>query len=222
MRSSLKIIALAATLITGTCLQASAAVFTDGLFDSPAGQSTLPGFTTVAGGSFYGAWQATGGGVDFIGSYWNGPSATGGYSVDLNGNAKGGITQTFDLGPGTYVLGFWLSGNPDGIPAEKSVTVTLAPTTPASSYSYTYQATLNGNHSLNYEFHSFVFTTTGGPETLSFVSNNEGAYGGVVGGVTISAAVPEPSTWAMMILGFAGVGFMAYRRRKPSIALTAA
>ena len=30
---------------------------------------------------------------------------------------------------------------------------------------------------------------------------------------TFSAAVPEPSTWAMMILGFAGVGFMAYRRR---------
>jgi hypothetical protein len=28
------------------------------------------------------------------------------------------------------------------------------------------------------------------------------------------AAVPEPSTWAMMILGFAGVGFFAYRRRR--------
>jgi hypothetical protein len=26
-------------------------------------------------------------------------------------------------------------------------------------------------------------------------------------------AVPEPSTWAMMILGFFGVGFMAYRRK---------
>jgi hypothetical protein len=25
--------------------------------------------------------------------------------------------------------------------------------------------------------------------------------------------VPEPSTWAMMILGFAGIGFMAYRRK---------
>jgi len=36
-------------------------------------------------------------------------------------------------------------------------------------------------------------------------------------------AVPEPSTWAMMILGFAGVGFMAYRRsRKNTMALTAA
>jgi hypothetical protein len=33
-------------------------------------------------------------------------------------------------------------------------------------------------------------------------------------------AVPEPSTWAMMILGFAGVGFMAYRR-KSKTALTA-
>jgi PEP-CTERM motif len=37
------------------------------------------------------------------------------------------------------------------------------------------------------------------------------------------AAIPEPSTWAMMILGFAGVGFMAYRRRKDStLVLTAA
>ena len=34
---------------------------------------------------------------------------------------------------------------------------------------------------------------------------------------TISA-VPEPSTWAMMILGFAGVGFLAYRRRNQAAA----
>jgi hypothetical protein len=27
------------------------------------------------------------------------------------------------------------------------------------------------------------------------------------------AAVPEPSTWAMMVLGFLGLGFMAYRRK---------
>jgi hypothetical protein len=34
----------------------------------------------------------------------------------------------------------------------------------------------------------------------------------------ITTAVPEPSTWAMMILGFAGVGFMAYRRKsKPAL-----
>jgi hypothetical protein len=35
---------------------------------------------------------------------------------------------------------------------------------------------------------------------------------------TTVAAVPEPATWAMMILGFAGVGFMAYRRSsKPAL-----
>jgi hypothetical protein len=33
--------------------------------------------------------------------------------------------------------------------------------------------------------------------------------------------VPEPSTWAMMILGFAGIGFMAYRRKSKPLMMTA-
>jgi hypothetical protein len=37
----------------------------------------------------------------------------------------------------------------------------------------------------------------------------------------LAPAVPEPSTWAMMILGFGGIGFMAYRR-KSSAGLQAA
>jgi hypothetical protein len=41
---------------------------------------------------------------------------------------------------------------------------------------------------------------------------------GDIGILTVSAAavaaVPEPSTWAMLLLGFAGVGFMAYRRKQ--------
>jgi hypothetical protein len=32
-------------------------------------------------------------------------------------------------------------------------------------------------------------------------------------GATLTPAVPEVSTWGMMILGFAGIGFMAYRRK---------
>jgi hypothetical protein len=36
----------------------------------------------------------------------------------------------------------------------------------------------------------------------------------------VTSAVPEPTTWAMMLLGFAGVGFMAYRRKsKPAFRL---
>ena len=38
-----------------------------------------------------------------------------------------------------------------------------------------------------------------------------------LGTATVSA-VPEPSTWAMLLLGFAGLGFMAYRRKaKPAL-----
>jgi hypothetical protein len=43
----------------------------------------------------------------------------------------------------------------------------------------------------------------------------------VAGEFTIAAAVPEPSTWAMMVLGFCGLGFMTYRR-KSKLALGAA
>ena len=36
--------------------------------------------------------------------------------------------------------------------------------------------------------------------------------------VTVAESVPEPATWAMMIIGFAGVGFIAYRRKlKPAL-----
>jgi hypothetical protein len=35
--------------------------------------------------------------------------------------------------------------------------------------------------------------------------------------LTLADAVPEPSTWAMMILGFVGIGAMTYRRRKSAM-----
>jgi len=41
-----------------------------------------------------------------------------------------------------------------------------------------------------------------------------------VNGLDLTEGVPEPSTWAMMILGFCGIGFLAYRRKsKPAFRL---
>jgi hypothetical protein len=37
--------------------------------------------------------------------------------------------------------------------------------------------------------------------------------------ITTAAATPEPSTWGMLILGFAGIGFMAHRRKHNGQAL---
>lgn len=58
---------------------------------------------------------------------------------------------------------------------------------------------------------SFVITSTG--------NDHNWLMDDLVLGV---AAVPEPSTWAMMILGFAGVGFMTYRRSRRDQALALA
>jgi len=40
--------------------------------------------------------------------------------------------------------------------------------------------------------------------------------------IGLTSAVPEPSTWAMMILGFAGIGFMAYRQKRRPLSLSQA
>jgi hypothetical protein len=72
---------------------------------------------------------------------------------------------------------------------------------------------------------SIIGTTSGEGNEISvgkfnyyYVGSN--TEGGNVLLSEVEAAVPEPSTWAMMILGFMGVGFMAYRRRgQPSFRL---
>jgi hypothetical protein len=49
----------------------------------------------------------------------------------------------------------------------------------------------------------------------SITSENHYLFGTVT--PAISSAVPEPSTWAMMLFGFAGVGVIAYRRKSKAI-----
>jgi hypothetical protein len=34
---------------------------------------------------------------------------------------------------------------------------------------------------------------------------------------SVSGAVPEPATWAMMLIGFAGLGFVAHRRKRTAV-----
>jgi hypothetical protein len=48
--------------------------------------------------------------------------------------------------------------------------------------------------------------------TVYWVENGAGAESFQI----LGSAVPEPATWAMMILGFCGLGFIAYRRNSGS------
>jgi len=56
-----------------------------------------------------------------------------------------------------------------------------------------------------------------GPGNYTLVLNGKNNGTGSLGGtVTIQEPLPEPATWAMMILGFCVVGFALRRKRKPA------
>ena len=51
------------------------------------------------------------------------------------------------------------------------------------------------------------------------IEGTRGTTGSFGGNVAFSAAaVPEPVTWGMMLLGFGVVGFAMRRRRQPALA----
>jgi PEP-CTERM motif len=77
---------------------------------------------------------------------------------------------------------------------------------------------------------SFAATDDGSLNTYSALSTNGNTTGTGGNGIDIlvyaqaappNLNAPEPSTWAMMILGFAGMGFVAYRKAKRAPALAA-
>jgi PEP-CTERM motif len=62
---------------------------------------------------------------------------------------------------------------------------------------------------------TFVGSNPGAPEAGAIYATGGTTQGQATGTPVplLTTDVPEPSTWAMMILGFCGVGFMAYRRK---------
>jgi hypothetical protein len=59
--------------------------------------------------------------------------------------------------------------------------------------------------------YSFVENATSNSTLLAFGLEQDSGYSGL-DDIKVSAAVPEPATWALMLLGFAGLGFAGYRR----------
>jgi len=55
----------------------------------------------------------------------------------------------------------------------------------------------------------------------ALTTTNENLVLNAFGTYALTSPVPEPSTWAMMLLGSAGVGFMAYRRKSKPAMMTA-
>jgi hypothetical protein len=80
------------------------------------------------------------------------------------------------------------------------------------STSYTFDTTGATRTDMGWTPFTYNFVADGGTTTLSFTSSIGGAYGAALDAVSVSDAVPEPATWALMILGFGAIGG-AMRRR---------
>lgn len=215
--------ALATVLMLAAASSASASnLLTNGGFDDPTGFSppsnntmslgvgatTMTGWTVVNGSL---AWIQT---PDPFNLNPTSPS----FFLDLtdyrDASPYGGVTQLLSTTAGnTYVLSFDLGSSlqynvPDSITASAGAT------------SATFTSTNTSQNDI-WEHHTLQFTAGAGPTTLiSLVGNNAaGAYIGLDSvSVELQTAIPEPATWAMMILGFAGIGFVAYRRKNKAMA----
>jgi hypothetical protein len=101
-------------------------------------------------------------------------------------------------------------------------------TNPAGSGSANYAATLTGSVTgtntggvfINFDNNPISFNPPGGPVftlAVNDVSVSAGAAAQQVSG-QIQAAVPEPATWGMMLIGFGMIGAaMRRRRRQPGV-----
>jgi hypothetical protein len=164
-------------------------------------------------------WSAPGPGtVDLIGqtttsTAFNFYPGNGGY-VDLNGSngVPGSLQTLMTFASGSYTLSFDLGGNARG-DVDKTTTIMLG--------DFSQSITLGSNGAL--QPHTYTFTTTGGVLDFADLAGGNGNIGNILDNVTltsgVTSAVPEPSTWAMMILGFFGVGFLAYRRNNRPVLL---
>jgi hypothetical protein len=211
----------AAALVAAGPVAAATNLVVNGDFE--AAPAPNGGFIQYFGGNTFPGWTVTGNDVLVIDESYNEGglvfNAQGGSqnAIDLTGAGNtgptDGIVQTIATAAGTqYRLTFYV-GN--------------ASPTGGNAGSYTQPSTLNLSidggplasftnadntpFAINYKKFSFVFTAAGAT-MLNFSNGTVGDN--MLGLDTVSvAAIPEPATWGLMIVGFGMVGFASRRRR---------
>ncbi|HLL26528.1 MAG TPA: PEPxxWA-CTERM sorting domain-containing protein [Xanthobacteraceae bacterium] len=181
----------------------AAVLFSDGFNSTPQGLNQTA----------FNKWNVTAGSVDVIGTgFFDFYPGNGNY-VDLDGTSTslGTLTTKQSFAAGTYDVSFNLSAYTyqGQYPLEKTL-VSIGSwsqlITPSVDSSFTPGAPMQS--------FSFKVTTNGGPLVFQAINPINPGQGTNVGNILDNvqvAAVPEPATWIMMLLGFALVGLIAYR-----------
>jgi hypothetical protein len=159
-----------------------------------------------------GAWSGgAGGGLrdEEDGAFGGPPTADGSYTAFLQN--LGFISQTFSIAQaGAYLFGWTDAGRPQmpTLGGNQSYLVTLADLANATTYTLYSGSTTSGQPFTARS--SGSISLAAGTYTLSFngltSAGDETAFIDAVTLTNAAAAVPEPATWAMMILGFGLIG----------------
>lgn len=205
----------AASLLAAGAANASLIVnggFADGLIPASGGFQTVGVSSGVIPG-----WNVTAGNVDWIRGYWQSSDGDG-YSIDMNGDTQGTIAQTISTVAGkTYHLTFDMSGNPDAGSDTRNIRVDTGGASTLFSYVFTTGASpLNNSSNMNWAHKALTFTATGASTQIRFASGDFGrcCWGAALDNVAVSSAVPEPTSWALMMSGFFGAGAILRRTRR--------
>lgn len=131
------------------------------------------------------------------------------------------------------------SGNVNGVQINSLVTGSTNPPTPPNTgttldglYNFN-DVAFNSGTGLFFDNNGPVFTTidgnefniysTGSGSNLQYFVSSASPGGALYNpgdpSIVTIAAVPEPATWAMMIFGFFGIGFLGYRRKRSGEAI---
>jgi choice-of-anchor C domain-containing protein len=159
-------------------------------------------------------WEVTSGDVDVVGFFYY-PSSDRLYSIDLNGQQRGAIAQTFDTTPSVpMTVYFDLGANPrnPGPDIEYSrIEVS------AAGQSEEFEIYIGGDESSpHWTTMSFTFTPTASTTTIEFQSLSGGEAGPTLDHVNTTGEpgrpAPEPTTALLLAGGLLGLLAAARRR----------
>lgn len=198
--------AQAVTVVNGSFEQ-GVAIPPSGVVSLATGDTTsLPGWTVLANGVDY-----------FDNNYLD--ASDGNRAVKLTTTTAGGIVQRvggFAAGR-AYEIRFDLSSDPND-PQPRPFTsrmIVSASGGGARLYSYTVTGQ-NSPGDMRYETNRYRFRAGGEFANIQFRSLNNDEFGAVIDNVSI-AEVPEPASWALLVLGFGLIG-MVSRRKATTVA----
>jgi len=180
-------VAAAMVLIASVATTAMAADVDNGGFEDGSYTGNPATFQPfLAGATNITSWTIGGNGIDWIWGLWEPQAGT--KSVDLSRAAAGSVSQSVDTVPGrTYLVLFWLAGNPDGPPTVKTLDVSAGST----SKSYAFDTAGQSRADMGWVRKNLAFKATDTSTMLTFLSTINTFFGPALDSVSVTKMSPR-------------------------------